>query len=253
MSADASRIFFNTPDPLVPADANTGRFPTGGPFGAFTAGQDVYEWEGGKNSLVSDGTSTTGSFLGGTTPTGNDVFFTTRTQLVPQDTDGYFDIYDARVGGGFPPSTTPGTANCQSAETCRTGVAPTQFFPMPGSATLIAPNGLGPSFSVGSLSKKQRNQWAKTGKAQLKVSTTAAGKVTARVFAKIRGNTTQVASASHTFSGAQGGTAKLKLKLVKAARQALSKKHKLGMTIEVTYSQSTETDMATLTLKKKGA
>lgn len=253
MSADASKIFFNTPDPLVPADGNTGHFPVGGLFGGFSVGEDVYEWEGGKNSLISDGTSTTGSFLGGTTPTGNDVFFTTRTQLVPRDTDGYFDIYDARVGGGFPPSTGPGTANCLSPDTCRTGVSPTQFFPIPGSATLIAPTGLGPSFSVGSLSKKQRKQWAKSGKVQLKVSATAAGTVAARVFAKIRGNKTQVASASHTFSGASGGTTKLKLKLVKAARNALGKKHKLGLTIEVTYSQSTETDMATLTLKKKGA
>lgn len=33
---------------------------------------------------------------------GSDVFFLTDALLVPQDTDSAGDIYDARIGGGFP-------------------------------------------------------------------------------------------------------------------------------------------------------
>lgn len=33
---------------------------------------------------------------------GSDIFFTTHTQLVGQDTDSLRDVYDARVDGGFP-------------------------------------------------------------------------------------------------------------------------------------------------------
>ncbi len=34
--------------------------------------------------------------------TGDDVFFTTRAQLVPEDKNEQIDVYDARVNGGFP-------------------------------------------------------------------------------------------------------------------------------------------------------
>jgi hypothetical protein len=34
--------------------------------------------------------------------TGSDIFFSTHTRLVGQDTDSLRDVYDARVGGGFP-------------------------------------------------------------------------------------------------------------------------------------------------------
>jgi hypothetical protein len=35
------------------------------------------------------------------TPSGNDAFFITRQQLLPQDKDEQLDLYDARAGGGF--------------------------------------------------------------------------------------------------------------------------------------------------------
>ena len=37
----------------------------------------------------------------GTESSGSNVFFTTTSQLVAQDTDTSFDIYDARIDGGF--------------------------------------------------------------------------------------------------------------------------------------------------------
>jgi hypothetical protein len=104
MTSDGSKIFFQSPDALVPEDLNSDT-PPGGPFG-FLGTADVYEWQNGNVSLISDGVSP-GSTLGSTTPSGNDVTFTTTGQLVPQDLDGFSDIYDARVNGGITPPVIP--------------------------------------------------------------------------------------------------------------------------------------------------
>jgi hypothetical protein len=97
LSADGNRLFFQSPDPLVPTDVNGHR--------------DVYEWEaagtgtcanaGGCIALVSSGLdSDVATFLDASAD-GDDVFFLTDGFLVPDD-PGAFDVYDARVGGGFP-------------------------------------------------------------------------------------------------------------------------------------------------------
>jgi hypothetical protein len=104
MTSDGSKIFFQSPDALVPEDLNSDT-PPGGPFG-FLGTADVYEWQNGNVSLISDGVSP-GSSLGSTNPSGNDVTFTTTGQLVPQDLDGFSDIYDARVNGGITPPVIP--------------------------------------------------------------------------------------------------------------------------------------------------
>ena len=41
------------------------------------------------------------------TPSGRDLFFKTSAGLVKEDTDGAPDIYDARIGGGFPVAEAP--------------------------------------------------------------------------------------------------------------------------------------------------
>ena len=104
MTSDGSKIFFQSPDALVPEDLNSDT-PPGGPFG-FLGTADVYEWQSGNVSLISDGVSP-GSTLGSTNPSGSDVTFTTTGQLVPQDLDGFSDIYDARVNGGITPVVIP--------------------------------------------------------------------------------------------------------------------------------------------------
>jgi hypothetical protein len=97
-SNDGARVFFETYEALLPRDTN---------------GQlDVYEFEqGGTGScpvasgclyLISTGTSKLRSDFVDASASGNDVFFTTSQQLVPADTDGAIDLYDARVNGGIP-------------------------------------------------------------------------------------------------------------------------------------------------------
>jgi hypothetical protein len=104
MSDDGRRIFFATPDALVPEDTN-GEVSCPGRLGSFLSVyrcMDVYEWHDGKISLVSTGTSPSPAFLLGASHDGRDVFFYSEDRLVGWDTDIVGDIYDARIGGGFP-------------------------------------------------------------------------------------------------------------------------------------------------------
>ncbi len=93
ISEDGSRVFFDTPDPLVHQDSNGMR--------------DAYEWDNGTVSLLTTGSSTKDSFFGDNSPNGNDVFLSTIEGLLTGDTDEGYDVYDARVprpGDQLPPS-----------------------------------------------------------------------------------------------------------------------------------------------------
>lgn len=83
ISSDGNRVFFDTPDPLVPADTNGER--------------DVYEWENDSVYLISSGKGVTNSFLLDSSSSGGDVFFTTSAGLSPRDVDNASDLYDARI------------------------------------------------------------------------------------------------------------------------------------------------------------
>jgi len=96
MSADGGRVFFDTPDPLVPSATNGKR--------------DVYEWENGSIYLISSGTSSEESDILDSSATGADVFFVTAAGLVAGDKDDSYDVYDARIprpGDNPPPSVVP--------------------------------------------------------------------------------------------------------------------------------------------------
>jgi hypothetical protein len=102
MSEGGDRVFFDSAVPLVPQDTN--------------GKQDVYEWEregtgsctagsganGGCVYLLSGGMSNQDSWFIGAGASGDDAFIVTRAQLVPQDRNEAFDLYDARVGGVEP-------------------------------------------------------------------------------------------------------------------------------------------------------
>jgi hypothetical protein len=117
ISADGSRVFFNTSQPLVAADAN--------------GAQDVYEWErpgwrscamgspvngGGCVSLISGGVglreaagtdggashTSESAFFVDASVSGSDVFFITRAPLMPGAGYETSKLFDAREGGGFP-------------------------------------------------------------------------------------------------------------------------------------------------------
>jgi hypothetical protein len=127
MSDNGQRIFFQTTAQLVPQDTNSTEFNFS--YIAGTPGMDVYEWEAdgteeapgvfcpmanGCTHLISAGEDTGPSFFLGASSDGSNVFFSTASRLVPQDTDEFGDIYDARVDGGFPPP--PGPTECLSCQ-----------------------------------------------------------------------------------------------------------------------------------------
>jgi hypothetical protein len=85
--SEAGQVFFETSEALVPQDTNGVR--------------DVYEYQGGVLHLISSGTSSAPSYFLDATPSGSDVFFATAQKLLRRDTKSTYEIYDARVGGGF--------------------------------------------------------------------------------------------------------------------------------------------------------
>ena len=113
MSDDGNRVFFESTGSLVPGAVNEGVL-------------NVYEWEAdgveactqslGCAYLISQGSSAVDSLLIGASSNGSDVFFLTHAQLVPQDTDNVGDIYDARIGGGFP---VPAESSACLGDTCQ--------------------------------------------------------------------------------------------------------------------------------------
>jgi hypothetical protein len=104
LSTDSRRVFFDTFDTLASQDTNEAR--------------DVYQWEerGSGNcvrqegcvKLISSGRAENGASFLDASLDGSDAFFLTDGSLVPSDPGGY-DVYDARVGGGYPlpPSVVP--------------------------------------------------------------------------------------------------------------------------------------------------
>jgi hypothetical protein len=103
LSDDGSRLFFESYQPLLPGDTNgqpdVYEFEQGGVGGCQVASGCLY--------LVSSGTSAAGSWFVDASASGDDVFFTTEQELVSADTDQAFDLYDARVEGGFPQPPSP--------------------------------------------------------------------------------------------------------------------------------------------------
>jgi hypothetical protein len=143
MSDDGRRIFFGTPDALVAQDTNgeVGCSPHSStlawPHELFNC-EDVYEWHDGTLNLLSSGTDEDASRLIGASLDGRDVFFWTRDRLVGWDVDNNVDIYDARLGGGFPePPAVPPI--CDAAEGCRGPASVGVDIPGAGSAAIVGP------------------------------------------------------------------------------------------------------------------
>lgn len=153
MSADGSRVFFDSSEPLVSGDTN--------------GAQDVYEWErGGTNGcvkvegcvfLLSGGLSESASWLLGESSSGDDVFIITRAELTPEDGNEAYDVYDARVDGA-----TSSTPSACSGTGCQ-GVSPAlPTFSTPASVTFSGVGNFPPPVKTVVKSKKAKKKKSKT-------------------------------------------------------------------------------------------
>jgi hypothetical protein len=114
LSDDGRYVFFDTVEALVPEDVN-------GMVDAYE-----YDVQSGQAHLISSGTDLADSYFMDASADGHDVFFVTRAPLVGWDTDQAYDLYDARVGGGFPdpvPSLSCSGDACQGPTTAVPSIA----------------------------------------------------------------------------------------------------------------------------------
>ncbi len=178
MSEDGQRVFFQTTAQLVPQDTNSPKV-TGASTGG-VPGMDVYEWEedgteeapgvvcgvaNGCTHLLSTGEDVGKATFLGASENGDNVFFATEGQLLPQ-VDGEFpNIYDARVDGGFPPPR--GEPECLS---CQGVGAPAPLFSPGASGTFVGPaNVTAPAPATATSTRtKTKTKTVKCGKRRVK-------------------------------------------------------------------------------------
>ncbi len=126
MTSDGAKVFFDTTQALVAADTNSVR--------------DAYQWEDGKVFLLSSGTGVAPSFFLDNSESGTDVFIATADNLVAADTDGVYDVYDVREGGGFHLGMTPAPCVDGCSDAAPTGPEPSTSGPL--SASFVGPGNL---------------------------------------------------------------------------------------------------------------
>jgi hypothetical protein len=148
--SNEGRLFFNSADALLPLGSVTNekrtKIENTREFGELEVGvENVYEYEpgevGGCDSqagcvgLVSSGKSEHESVFLDASENGDDVFFLTADNLVPQDTDTNFDVYDAHVcesASPCPAAPEPAQGECAS-EGCQGRAAAPPALPSPAS------------------------------------------------------------------------------------------------------------------------
>jgi NHL repeat len=246
LSNDGNHVFFDSLDALTPRDTNDA--------------EDVYEWERngpcgrpeGCTYLISSGVDKGRSQFADASPNGENVFFLTAARLVSEDISEDADLYDARVGGGFP--ATPSPAPCVG-EACRGPLSPALVLSGPltdfgGSAD----ENEGGSSRVRLALKLVGGRGAKgrlrAGKVNVRVYAPGAGRVIVQASAPIGGREELVASTVKRFKRAGG--AELALQLAKRARVWLGERRSLRTTIVASFPAGGERRQIHATLRGGG-
>ncbi len=232
-------LYFESRLRLVPGDTNG-------------AGMDVYEWKGGELTLMSPGQTTDNAYYAGNSLDGEDVFIRTTQRIDPREVeDRDADIYDARLGGGFPlPPAGPAPCNavddgCQGPGAAGTGTSPRTDLPGGGNAS----PGARQILEIRGLSRKARRKAAVTGLIPLRVTVAKPGMVRATGKARLGRKRQTVA---HTAKRAgKAGTVKVKLRLSRAAKRRLGSGRALRLQVKVTASGA-RPQSVTLVLRRAG-
>jgi hypothetical protein len=237
MTSDGRRIFFSTADPLVTRDVN-------GLYDAYE-----YDVESGVVALLSTGRDRYPAFFIDSSSSGDDAFIATANRLVGWDRDGLIDMYDARVGGGFP-EPTPAELACV-ADDCQGSHTTPPLVRRPSTSTGAGEGDARPTtrsvFSVSNLSRAQIVRLSRTGKVSLAVRTSRPGVVSVRARARIsrRSQTIAIARARSR----RAGVVTLHLRLSRAAVRELAQTRHL--TIRLTVGVTGARGRKTLTARLK--
>lgn len=221
-------VFFESRIPLVPGDVNGDRM-------------DVYEWRAGELSLVSPGDSDDDSWYSGNSVDGQDVFFQTSKRIDPREVeDGDFDIYDARVGGGFaPPPARPQVCavlgdGCQGAGAERVGAVVRSDDDAGGAGNVQ--RGERTRLRLAGPGRRALARAARTGVLAVRVRSSAAGRlaVVARGrLARRRGGAVVRAVARQRVRLAKAGTRVVRLRLSRPAVRQLRARGRLVVRVAV--------------------
>jgi hypothetical protein len=168
--SDTGRLFFESSNPLVSRDTNG------------TEGVYEYEPEGvgdcvstsptysarstGCIALISGGRGAQESIFLDASASGNDVFFVSSEGLVPGESDGLYDVYDARICSAEAPCTGSGSVVtapvCDTAESCKAPPSPQPaIFGAPASATFAGSDDVTHQSSVTTAKPKVKKPKAK--------------------------------------------------------------------------------------------
>ena len=171
--SDSGRLFFDSPDALVPQDTNgledVYEYEPPGVGSCQTTEATYSERSGGCVNLISSGTSNGESDFYDASESGDDVFFITSSRLSPADYDTNLDVYDAHVcSSSLPCASEPvSPPPCSSGDSCKAAPSPQPeiFGPAP-SATFSGIGNVMPSAaSVAPKSLTRAQQLARVLKA----------------------------------------------------------------------------------------
>jgi hypothetical protein len=130
LSDNGTRLFFSSPEHSLVSGVGAGHMKV---FEYEQDGSGSCAQAGGCVYPISSSASSANDVFLDASPRGSDVFFATYDQLVSGDSDNLMDIYDARVGGGFPPA--PSAPVSCAVGACQGPPAAPPVFGAPSSTT----------------------------------------------------------------------------------------------------------------------
>lgn len=232
ITPDARLIAFDSPDRLVEEDQNDVR--------------DVYLWDADaapadRLRLLTSGQGVTPSYYLDMSSDGLNVFFATQDGLVEADKDLTYDVYTARVGGGF-----PGDSGSCTAETCREPtIAPPTWTP-PGSLLLTPPT-VGPRQAIPAGTPKLRVRAVRSSGSSVRV------RIDAPAAGRLRVSGRWVRTTARTTKRATTYTVRVPLSAAAKRRLSAGKRIKVGLRVQFTPKDSKKSSRVTSSVSiKKG-
>jgi hypothetical protein len=216
--ADGRRVLFMTAESLVPEDTDSAT--------------DVYEWFDGEVGLVSSGGGAHDAMLLGASPDGASVFVTTPERLASADDDsGDYDIYAARLGGGFPEPAAP-PAEC--ADGCPP--APPSRLARPDLPTVGHRGQRSVALRLRAPTARERARMVARGRLALAVRAPAAGRVSAVARARLGGRV-RIVGRGRVRVAKAGKTVTVAVPLSSAARRRLAAGRDLSVRVVLRHSR----------------